>query len=245
MKYIVKQLCKLAENPRALVAMVAWPTFAMSTYLLVKKIAMQGLLPRTIIDVGANDGQFAMAAAKTFRNVRIHSFEPHPGCFARLGKNTQNLPMISLYPVALGEREGVTDININTMSYSSSILPLAKAHQDAFPHAVESHRISVAITTLDKALKDVKLVGPCLLKMDVQGYEAHVISGSSEVLSKVDYVLLETSFKQMYEGESLFHEIVGLMEKAGFDFLRPIDFLADPNTDEILQSDVLFVRRRA
>jgi FkbM family methyltransferase len=244
MKGALRQLCRLSEDPRAFVAMLAWPKFSMSAYSLVTKIARQGLAPGTIIDVGANVGQFAIAAARTFPGARIRSFEPHPDCVEQFKRNTRKLANVSISPLALGDRRGTTDFHLNTLSYSSSILPLADAHRDAFPQAQETRCVSVPMSTLDDELGDIDLAPPVLLKLDVQGYEAPVLHGAARALARVDHVLLETSFKPMYEGEAVFMDVARLMDAAGFEFLRPVDWLADPRTGEILQADVLFAPRR-
>jgi FkbM family methyltransferase len=245
MRGIIRKICRLAEEPRAIVAMLAWPIFAMSAYSLVKKIFRQGLSPKTIIDVGSNTGQFAYAAAKTFPNAKIYSFEPDPGCVEQYRRNTRKLANVSIRPLALGEKQGEVDFHVNAKSFSSSILPLAEAHRDAFPSAKETHRVVVQMSTLDDELNGISLEPPVLLKLDVQGYESLVLRGANKVLSKIDHVLLEASFKPMYEGEALFLEVVSLMDKAGFEFLRPVDWLTDPRTGEVLQADALFVRRRS
>jgi hypothetical protein len=54
-------------------------------------------------------------------------------------------------------------------------------------------------------------------------------------------VILEASFKPMYEGEMLFMDIVRLMEEYG---LRPVGWLSEPKTGEILQMDALFKRSK-
>jgi hypothetical protein len=58
----------------------------------------------------------------------------------------------------------------------------------------------------------------------------------------VDYVLLETSFRPLYEGEKTFMEIARMMEDRSFEFLRPVDWLSDPLNGEVLQMDALFAR---
>lgn len=46
----------------------------------------------------------------------------------------------------------------------------------------------------------------------------------------------------MYEGEVSFMELAQIMEGHGFSFERPVGWLPDPRTGEILQMDALFVR---
>jgi hypothetical protein len=96
----------------------------------------------------------------------------------------------------------------------------------------------------DKVFNAITLEPPVLLKLDVQGYESTTLRGGRDTLKRVDYVILEASFKPMYEGEMLFMDIVRLMEEYGFQFLRPVGWLSEPKTGEILQMDALFKRTK-
>ncbi|OAD23264.1 methyltransferase, FkbM family [Candidatus Thiomargarita nelsonii] len=77
------------------------------------------------------------------------------------------------------------------------------------------------LSTLDKVFNAMTLEPPVLLKLDVQGYESTTLRGGRDTLKRVDYVILEASFKPMYEGEMLFMDIVRLMEEYGFQFFAP------------------------
>ena len=196
----------------------------------------------TVIDVGANVGQFAVAAAKLFTGARIYSFEPVPACFRRLVKNVEKLLQVTAVQAALGDTAATAQLRINSHSHSSSLLALAEAHRCAFPAAVEVERIAVRQTTLDDALAAVEMESPVLLKLDVQGYEAQTLRGGTDLLRRVQWVIAEASLKPMYEGEALFMDLVEIMRTSGFSFLRPVGFLTNPKTGEILQIDALFGR---
>lgn len=223
-------------------AVISWPKFSLTSFTMVSGLVRQGILPNTVIDVGANVGQFAVASAKLFPNVAVHSFEPNPECVSLLRKHVDPLGNVLVYPLALGDEAGELDFHVNSHSHSSSILPLAKNHLDAFPNARELSTIKVEVSTLDKVFSCAELPSPVLLKLDVQGYEAQALRGAVVTLKRVDYVILEASFKPMYHGESLFMDIVCLMESYGFHFLRPVGWLPDPHTGEIIQMDALFGR---
>lgn len=233
----------VAVDPMALMALASWPVFSVSSYKMVRSLVQQEIKPMTVIDVGANVGQFAIAAANLFAGARVYSFEPLPACFERLVKNVGKFPQVTAVQAALGETTGSVQLRVNSHSHSSSLLPLADAHRAAFPGAVELQRINVKKTTLDEALDGVELESPVLLKLDVQGYEAKTLRGGAELLKRVQWVVAEASLKPMYEGETLFMELARMMENSGFFFLRPVGFLPHPQTAEILQVDALFGRR--
>lgn len=242
MKNLFLLLARFFENGGSLAAFLRWPKFSITSFNMLSALHKQSVLPRTVIDVGANVGQFAVAAAKLFPDAVVHSFEPNPNCADELRKNTSSLGNVSVYQVALGDEDGEVAFHVNSHSHSSSILALAKNHRDAFPDAHEVNTIQVKIDTLDNIFSNLTLARPVLLKLDVQGYEAQALRGASQLLSRVDYVVLEASFKPMYQGEMLFMEIIRLMEGFGFVFLRPIGSLADPTSGEIVQMDALFQR---
>lgn len=223
-------------------ALVSWPKFSVSSYFIVSGLLRQGAVPRTVVDVGANVGQFAVASTKLLQAARVHSFEPVPESASKLRRNVTRLGNVTVYPFALGEEEGSVSFHVNAHSHSSSPLPLAKIHRKAFPEAREERTIEVAVSTLDRVFEGVQLKRPVLIKLDVQGYEAQVLRGGEETLRRVDYVVMEVSFSPMYEGERTFMEMARMMEDYGFRFERPVGWLSAPGTGEILQMDALFVR---
>lgn len=232
----------LLEDTASLKALIKWPKFSVTSYLMISRLIKQGVSPKTVIDVGANVGQFAVAAAKLFPNVRVYSFEPVPDCAEKLRKNVSGLGNVVVYPFALGKTEGQTPFHVNTHSHSSSVLPLSETHTNAFPEARETQVIDIKLSTLDKVFATVEFQSPVLLKLDVQGYEMQTLRGGVETLKRVDYVVLEASFEPLYEREPLFMDIVRMMEEQGFRFERPVGWLEASASGEILQMDALFVR---
>jgi FkbM family methyltransferase len=231
-----------AGNPSAWHALIAWSKFSLTSHRMVSSLMRQGIIPKTVIDVGANVGQFTVACAKMFPGASIHSFEPLPGCVRQLQRNVGGLDGVRVYPLALGEASGEVTMHVNSHSQSSSVLALGKRHRSAFPDAREIDAIKVNMSTLDLAMRPIPLEHPVLLKLDVQGYEAQVLQGAAETLDRVDYVLLETSFRPLYEGEKTFSEIARSMEQRGFEFLRPVGWLSEPHNGEVLQMDALFAK---
>lgn len=239
----IQKILSVLHHQGSFKAALTWSKFSATSYIMISSLVKQGILPKTIIDVGANVGQFAVAAAKLFPSANVHSFEPNPACVTKLRNNLRKLGNVFIYPLALGDETGQVEFHVNSHSHSSSILPLDESHRKAFPSAFETGTIKVELSTLDSVFKDIHLAKPVLLKLDVQGYEDRALRGGTSLLKRVDYVVLEASFKPMYKDEMLFIDIVHLMEKNGFSFLRPIGFLHDPSTEEIIQMDALFYKK--
>ena len=239
---MIRNLGYFLGTPPAWCALFSWPKFSVTSFRMVSSMARQGITPKTVIDIGANVGQFAVASAKIFSGVTIHSFEPLPEAVKTLTKNVSTFHRVHVHATALGERRAKMTLHVNSHSHSSSILALGERHRRAFPRAREISIIEVPVSTLDDEMSFVSFERPVLLKMDVQGYEPRVLEGATETLKRVDYVLLEASFRPLYEGEKTFMEIAEMMQDRGFAFLRPVDWLTDPGNGEILQMDALFER---
>jgi FkbM family methyltransferase len=234
---------RILLEPGGFSAFLTWPKFSLTSFKMTLDLKRQGIAPKTVIDVGANVGQFAVAAAKQFPGTRIFSFEPVPATVNELRNTLAGVKDVTIYPLALGESEGEIAFNVNAVSHASSALHVAPAHLEASPAAQEIGQISVKVSTLDSVFADIPLMAPVLLKLDVQGYEASVLRGAVNSLERIDYAILETSFKPMYEGEVLFFDMIAIMKSYGFDFLRPVGWFSNPKTGEILQMDMLFARR--
>jgi len=210
---------------------------------MVCRLKRLGLQPKTVIDVGANVGQFAIAAGKIFDSATIHAFEPLPDCYAKLQKAASGMTNVRTSNLALGDARGDIDFHVNSFRHSSSVLSLGEAHKRAFPSAREIRKISVKATTLDDACAGTAPEGPILLKLDVQGYEDAVLRGARRLLSKVDHLLLELSFQSLYENEPSFEDMIASLREQGLHMTCAVDFLRDPHTGAFLQVDGLFSRR--
>jgi FkbM family methyltransferase len=236
----LKRLLPLLLDVRAVKAMATWPEFSITAYKMVSDLDKQNIQPRTLIDVGANIGQFTIAAINIFDNLDVHAFEPIKACADQLRANVSGYDDVQINALALGARCEKSAFHINTYSLASSMLRISNKHLSEFSQATEKNTITIEVSTLDDHFSDKALLSPVLLKIDVQGAEKCVIEGGTKTLKQVDYVLLETSFTPMYEGEPLFIELIETMKSFKFEFLRPLAFLKSPKSGEILQADILF-----
>jgi FkbM family methyltransferase len=198
---------------------------------------------KTIIDIGGFVGSFAYAMRMILPETQIYSFEPLVGNYQALVHNLSPFGHFKAFNTALGDHQGTTEFWQNDFTASSSVLDLGEVHKEAFPYAAQAHKITVPMGRLDDFLSQMNIEGQTLLKVDVQGYEMTVMENGLELLKKVQYVILETSFEPLYEGQPLFHDINGWMEAHGFRFAGDLDTLPSPKDGTILQADSLFIRK--
>jgi len=196
---------------------------------------------QTVIDVGANIGQFATAIRQFYPDSQIFSFEPVPKCFQLLQKNTKDLPCISVFNLALGLENGNISFFENAHSHASSALKVSDYQKINTPKTKTYKEIEVDCQRLDDFKFEKPLQTPILLKLDVQGFEKSVLEGATLFLNQVDFLLLETSFIAMYDNEPLFDEMHSYLKEKGFKLVAPIGALPDTNL-AIPQLDMLYKR---
>ena len=229
------------ERPGVWRAALSWPKFSLASFLIVSRLKQHGVAPATVVDVGANVGQFAVASAKLFRGVTVISVEPDPQIAKQLKENVKRLP-VDVVVVALGEQTGQAAFHVNRDSQVSSLLPLGSDRECDFPDSKVIGRITVNVETLDTLFSDRILKAPILLKLDVQGFEEQVLRGGGAFLQRVQWVVVEVAFGNLYEGEADFASILKLLEDKGLIFTRPVNWFTSPRTGEVIEMDALFTR---
>jgi len=177
----------------------------------------------TIIDVGANTGQFAKDILRIFPDAELYCFEPLPTVFHDLkewSKSSKN-DQVKVFNLALGDHDGMEEIYFhNEHSPSSSLLKTTKTTELLYPMTRKQKSITVPLRTIDNVLGEVlkDAHGNILIKVDVQGYEDRVICGGEKIFSKAKAVILELCLDRLYENQAGFKDIVLLMDDLGFHY---------------------------
>lgn len=102
--------------------------------------------------------------------------------------------------------------------------------------------IVVPVRTLDSFLVSGEIAPPQFIKADVQGYELEVLRGASAALTSTDAVLLEVSFRELYERQPLAHEIITYLGSRGF-VIADVCSYAQAADGSLEQADLLFHRK--
>lgn len=197
---------------------------------------------KTILDIGANEGQFADKMHALFPEASIYSFEPIPEAFSLLDKNFKDVQQVEGINLALGDSTGEITFNKNESSASSSFLEMADTHKNSFDFALQTNPIKVKVDTLNNVMTGKKINFPMLIKIDVQGFEEKVIKGGMDIIKKADMVFCEVSFVELYKGQLLFGGIYEIFKNLGFSYAGSIEQLRSPETNAILQADAIFIK---
>lgn len=212
------------------------------TYQKLNTQWFKSLNINTVIDIGANTGQFTKTISALLPQAKVYSFEPLPDCFEELEKFTQGKNQLKAFNIGIGEESGISSFERSESSQSSSFLKMADTHKEAFPFTKETSLLEVKIAKLDDIAESLKLDSPLLIKIDVQGYEKAVLKGGKNTIKKADIIICELSFVILYESQPLFDEVNLIFQELGFEFQGMLDQIMDPLTGKILQGDGIFVR---
>jgi FkbM family methyltransferase len=223
-------------------ALLRWKKFSLASYCIVQRLKEAGVAPASIVDVGANVGQFAVAATNLMPHATLHAIEPDPATASTLRANLPPEVAARVIVSAIGEREGSVEFQVNRDSQVSSVLPLGEDRKASFPGSTVQRTMKVPMATLDGLFAAAGLASPILLKIDVQGYEDRVVAGAVGFLQQVKWVVIETAFARLYEGERDFASMLDLMREHGFRFVKPLNFHTSDVTGAIIEMDALFER---
>lgn len=194
-----------------------------------------------ILDIGANEGQFATLARQIWPTARIDSFEPLPDVYAKLVERHAQDHAVHAHRLALGRSPGTVRMRQSDFSPSSSILPMAELHAREWPESRGHCLVDVPVVCLDDWARDqTDAFGPLLIKIDVQGYELEVIEGGIDTLKVADWLVVEVSFYELYAGQPLFAQVHARLEEIGFTYRGNIEQYASKAGDRVLFADALF-----
>jgi FkbM family methyltransferase len=198
----------------------------------------------TVLDVGANRGQFAMELRACGYSGAIVSFEPlsaaHPLLAAEAAKDGAWLAMPRM---ALGAQTGNSRINIAQNLDSSSLLAVLQTSIDAAAESgyVGSEDIDV------RCLDDVVEAGwkrpfAFAIKLDTQGFELHVLKGAEKALLETTLIVTELSLAPLYEQGARMSDVFHWLEARDFRCIGLMEGFIDTCRNELLHVDGIFVR---
>jgi len=193
----------------------------------------------TVVDIGANRGQFALCIRRLYPRAKIFSFEPLQKPAATYRRVFGNDERARLFDKAISAHEGSAEMHVSRWDVSSSLLPFAQAQHDNFPFTEESGRETVSAATLSDCLDSQSIEGTALLKLDVQGYELTALRGCEDLLAKFAYVYVEASFIELYVGQALATDVIAYLFAKGFKLICVAN-QSNGRTGRPIQADFLF-----
>jgi FkbM family methyltransferase len=171
----------------------------------------------TLIDVGANIGCVTAAGALAVGpRGRVVAIEPHPQTFHCLQQTIalNKCPNVTAINCALGAEAGV-------VNFSNE-----RRKDDVNRVQLNGPGLQVPCRTLDDLVQELALPRIALLKIDVEGFEMHVLRGAVDTLSRVDSIYIEVLEHTLERFGSSAAGVMQFLRERGFHLFR---FRNDPD----------------
>jgi FkbM family methyltransferase len=194
-----------------------------------------------IVDVGANRGQFSLAARNFHPNAKIVAFEPLASAASVYRRVFRDDTLVSLHETAIGPKQCTVVMQRSGSEDSSSLLTISDLMPELYPGTQAVGTEIVAVAPLTNFLARTDFAGGSLLKIDVQGYEVEVLKSAELLLPLFDRIYVEASFLPLYEGQVMADELISFLQEHHFKIVGILNPSFHPVTGLTVQADMLFI----
>jgi FkbM family methyltransferase len=190
------------------------------------------ITPNSILDIGANIGQFYQSIRPYFPNAKYHLIEGNENC-----KNSLSLLGVDFSIELLSDTEKTTTFWTRPQD------PLCtenSIYKEKTEYYVDSYGVLKQTTTLDKLFNDRQFD---LIKIDTQGSELDIIKGGENLMKSCKALLIEVSYQEYNINSPNSIEVIEYLESIGFKVAEIIQPIYHPITGIHIQDDILFIKK--
>lgn len=218
-----------------------WPALANRVAPSIEHhAALAGRQFKSIVDVGANRGQFVLFARMINRDATIIAFEPLEAPRRICERLFARDPQVSIRNVAIGASQHGALMFVAAKDDSSSLLAVGGVQHEVFGTTAQQTQ-PVEVRRLEDCIAAEVLTAPALLKIDVQGGELDVLRGAESLLTSFAAIYVECSYVPLYDGQALATDVIGFLAERGFSVAGVFNQHAHGRFGPV-QADFLFVR---
>lgn len=189
-----------------------------------------GFKPTAVFDVGAQVG--TMELYETFPESVHILIEPVQENEPRLKSICDALPNATYMIAAAGRASEKGTLLVSKNYLYSGLIPEESAEESEthFPREIQT-------VALDDLVSSSGVKGPYLLKIDVDGSEIDVLTGSVKMLKETGYAVIESTLF----GSAQIHHVIDFMKDEGFVIYDILEPLYRPLDGALWQVDIAFV----
>jgi FkbM family methyltransferase len=176
---------------------------------------------QTILDVGANQGEFSKLFLCHFPLATIHALEPVQATYHRLKQALGAESRVKLHPVAASDHTGPATIRTFASSEKNTLVTDLADSLRVEPTGEEL----IETIRIDELADSLILDKVDLLKIDVEGFEMRVLEGCGQYLrpSTIPYIFFEfhriAEPKGLVSGHTQLTTVDCLLESRGYRFI--------------------------
>jgi len=191
--------------------------------------------PKSILDIGANVGQFYNEIKNIFPNSYYYLIEGSESCEVVL--ETLNVD----YSICLlSDSEKEVDFYIRKYEprcTGNSIYRENTSFYDDDQILIEKKQTKTLSNLLNNQIFD-------LIKIDVQGSEIDIINGGLDIIKEAKGILMEVSLIEYNQNAPTKDFVYEYMDNLGFKPVELIGNINHPLTYELIQQDILFLNKK-
>jgi FkbM family methyltransferase len=182
-------------------------------------------LPRVnqVVDVGANHGDFSLAASALHPKARVLLVEPLPALQPELRRRcARRGGCWRLEPCALGSQGGSATLYVDPQSDAiGSLVGFSEEYLKVNPQARPRQTLTCTVRTLDDLCVAHGIETIDLLKIDVEGFEFETLRGGMRMLRATTALIIELSLVRRNDGSEALGRMLEVLSSAG---LRMVEF---------------------
>lgn len=190
--------------------------------------------PAVVVEAGCYDGMITLTLHEIVKKKlgRYIALECDPRSIHKIRCNQYFPSDVFLVEKAIADHDGTATLHISdgvsqdkfVYDCSSSILPPADVKED-WPEIRFEQSIEVPCITLDTLAKEHSIQHIDLIWADIQGAEAQMISGGSEILKHTKFLYLEHSGeREWYKGQWNLQQMIDELSKLDFGVYKQFTF---------------------
>jgi FkbM family methyltransferase len=206
-----------------------------------------------VLDVGANNGQFAQRLRHSGYTGHIISFEPVPRFVDAMRTLAADDDKWTVHQLALGSTEGSLPLRVQR-SFSSLLTSTdyGKQRFATLREFADTDQIEVPIRRLDSMIDE--LLAPLVqggtadprvfLKMDTQGFDLEVFRGLGDRTEHIVALQSEIALLMIYQQMPRMPEALAVYEAAGYELTGLYPVTREPD-GRVIEYDCTMVRAAA
>jgi FkbM family methyltransferase len=184
-----------------------------------------------ILEIGCNDGEDSFEFLNTFKDIRLHCFEPDYRALEDfLARCSTNENRVGVYPIAISNIDGEIDFHLSgginpierKLHHKSSSIKKPTGHLQVHRWCKFDEVVKVKTKKLDTWVVENEIENIDFIWADVQGAEKELIEGGiSTLTNKTKYFYTEVENMQLYEGQINLQQIKAMLPT--FEVVRRIE----------------------
>ena len=209
----------------------------MATGIRISDIAnAYGFQPRTVLDIGAQIGDFSKECKALWPEISIFMIEATRECEPYLKEVGQPYKIAVLSDVKDKSVEFYKTTSAKTNT-GNSLYKENTIHYEGEKLIIENRKTE----TLDQLFgSDAQFD---LIKLDTQGSELDIMRGGLDIVKRSIMIIMEMSHIEYNQGAPTFHEADKFMEEIGFKRGIQIGYSTN-DRGEVFQEDFVYVNKK-